>query len=178
MKTLKLVTLGVMLFIAGTVQAQITLSINLGSPPQWGPAGYSEARYYYLPDVEAYYDVQSSMFIYYGIGGWVRRNSLPARYKNYDLYSGYKVVMTDYRGNTPYSQFNEHRRKYARGYHDQSQRSIGERPVSRSNYSNQPAKSHSYKRTEQRDNKDMKRGNDRNMKKEQDRGGGSERKNR
>ncbi len=91
-------------------------------------AGYSGARYYYLPDVEAYYDVQSSMFIYYEGGVWVHRGYLPARYRNYDLYGGYKVVMTDYRGNTPYTHFAEHKTKYGRGYHREAQRTIGERP--------------------------------------------------
>lgn len=114
--------------VSYSVNAQVSVSINLGSPPQWGPVGYTEVRYYYLPDVEAYYDVQSSMFIYFGDGHWVSRASLPRRYRNYDLYNGYKVVMTDYRGNAPYENFNEHKMKYHKGYHGENQRSIGERP--------------------------------------------------
>ena len=128
MKALKLVILGMVLLIAGSSQAQISVRFNIGSPPAWGPAGYSDVRYYYLPDVQAYYDVQSSMFIYYEGRSWVRRSYLPARYRNYDLYNGYKVVMKDYRGNAPYSHFNEHRRLYSGGYHREPQRTIGERP--------------------------------------------------
>jgi hypothetical protein len=128
MKALKLFFFGIVLFLAGTSQAQLSVRLSIGTPPMWGPAGYEEARYYYLPDVEAYYDVQSSMFIYYEGRNWVHRSYLPGRYRDYDLYGGYKVVMKDYRGNTPYYQFNEHRRQYARGYHSEQQRSIGERP--------------------------------------------------
>lgn len=128
MKTLKLLVIGMLLFFAGSVQAQISVRVNLGTPPQWGPSGYSDVQYYYLPDVEAYYDVPSSMFIYYNGYTWVRRTSLPTRYRNYDLYNGYKVPMSDYRGDRPYSNFRKHKTQYARGYRGQEQHSIGQRP--------------------------------------------------
>lgn len=128
MKALKIIVIGMALFLAGTVQAQVSVSVNFGSPPPWGPAGYTEVRYYYLPDVEAYYDVPSSMFIYYNGVTWVHRTYLPSRYRNYDLYGGYKVVMTDYCGNAPYTHHKEYKKKYAKGYHGDAQRTIGERP--------------------------------------------------
>ena len=128
MKALKLVALGIVLFFASAAQAQISVHLNLGNPPAWGPSGYSDVQYYYLPDVEAYYDVNSSMFIYYEGRSWVRRSYLPSRYRNYDLYGGYKVVMNGYHGNTPYYNHREYRTKYARGYRGQVQRTIGERP--------------------------------------------------
>ena len=117
-----------MLFLANTLYSQVSINLNIGTPPQWGPVGYNEVSYYYLPDVEAYYDVRSSMFIYYERGSWIHRSNLPRRYRNYDLYGGYKVVMKDYHGNKPYDHFKEHRSKYARGYHDHSQKNIGKRP--------------------------------------------------
>jgi len=81
MKTLKLIFIGIALFLSSATKAQLAVSINIGAPPQWGPDGYSEARYYYLPDVEAYYDIQSSMFIYDAGGVWVHRTYLPRRYR-------------------------------------------------------------------------------------------------
>ncbi len=122
------VVIGIILCMAGTTQAQISLNINVGTPPPWGPVGYTEVRYYYLPDVHAYYDVQSSMFIYYGGGRWIHRTYLPSRYRNYDLYNGYKVVMSDYHGDAPYIHYKEHKVKYRKGYHGEHQRTIGERP--------------------------------------------------
>jgi len=53
---------------------------------------------------------------------------LPRQYRNYDLYNGYKVVMTDYRGNAPYTYYKEHKRKYAKGYHGEHQKTYGNRP--------------------------------------------------
>lgn len=128
MKALRLVVFGIILFLAGTAQAQVSVRLNLGLQPRWAPVGYDDTRYYYLPDVESYYDVQNSMFIYSSRGRWIHRRSLPSRYRNYDLYGGYKVPMRDYRGNTPYVNYNQHRTQYAKGYHGEAQRTIGERP--------------------------------------------------
>jgi len=128
MKIFKLFVLGIMLFFAGSTQAQLSIRFNIGTPPSWGPSGYSDVRYYYLPDVQAYYDVPSSMFIYYEGGSWVRRSYLPNQYRNYDLYNGYKVVLKDYHGNTPYAQFSQHKKDYTRGYRPELQRTIGVRP--------------------------------------------------
>jgi hypothetical protein len=136
MKTLKLIVIAGILFLVSSTQAQVSVSVNF-SPPPWGPVGYNQVRYYYLPDVEAYYDVQSSMFIYSDGRTWVHRAYLPARYHDYDLYGGYKVVMKDYHGNTPYMQFMEHKRMYARGYRGEPQRTMRERPGGRENNSHQ-----------------------------------------
>ncbi len=128
MKTLKLVALGIVLFFASATQAQISVHFNIGSQPQWAPVGYEDSRYYYLPDVEAYYDVRNSMFIYYEGNSWIHRSYLPNRYRNYDLYNGYKVAMRDYRGSTPYYNHREYRAKYANGRNRFVQRTIGSRP--------------------------------------------------
>lgn len=128
MKTLRLIVVGIILFITSAMQAQFSLSFTFGTPPPWGPAGYSTVRYYYLPDVEAYYDVRASTFIYFSGSAWVRNTSLPGRYRNYDLYRGYKVVMPDYHGIAPYGHFKEHKMKYGKGYHGKPQRTNGVRP--------------------------------------------------
>ena len=136
MKTFRLMLFGLVLLIAGTTKAQISVHFDLGAPPMWAPVEHNEARYYYLPDVQAYYDVQSSMFIYYEGNNWIHRSYLPNKYRNYNLYGGYKVPMHGYHGNTPYSNFNEYKAKYARGHNREYQRTIGERPQ-KGNYSSQ-----------------------------------------
>jgi hypothetical protein len=158
MKKIKLILFALGILMASGLQAQVSVSINLGSPPQWGPAGYSGVSYYYLPDVEAYYDVQSSRFIYQSGGTWVHRTSLPYRYRNYDLYSGYKVVMTDYHGNTPYIYYKDHKAKYARGYHGDAQRTIGDRPGRGNPGRYEPARRSSTSRESNYRQQDQKRG--------------------
>jgi len=127
MKTFKLLVFGLTLMLAGSVQSQLSVNVHIGTPPAWGPSGYNNVRYYYLPDVEAYYDVHTSMFIYISGNHWIRRTYLPSRYRNYDLYHGYKVVMNDYHGNSPYSYFRQHKMKYAKGYRGAEQRNNGDR---------------------------------------------------
>ena len=153
MKKIKLLAFVITLFIASSMQGQISVSLHLGTPPQWGPAGYENAHYYYLPDVEAYYDIDASRFIYFDGRTWVHRTYLPGRYRNYDLYNGYKVVMTDYHGNRPYNNFREYRHKYSKGYRGHEQRNIGERP-NRGN-------SHVVQRSYNQPNRNEGRGNDR-----------------
>lgn len=127
MKTLKLIALGVILLVSGSIHAQVSVSVNIGTPPPWGPAGYSNVEYYYLPDIEIYYDVRSAQFIYFGEGKWIRTRYLPRPYRNYDLYGGYKVVLTDYHGPRPYVYFKNHKTKYYKGYKGRPQRTIGKR---------------------------------------------------
>jgi hypothetical protein len=152
MKTLKFILFGMMLMFVGSTQAQLSVKVHIGTPPSWGPAGYSDVRYYYLPDVEAYYDVQNSMFIYMSGNRWVHRSYLPTRYKNYDLYGGYKVVINDYRGNTPYSNFRQHKMKYAKGYRGREQRNIGQREE-RKNFQERPRTDVQHSKTVVQDNK-------------------------
>ena len=134
MKSLKLLVFGIILMYAGSAHSQLSVNVHLGTPPAWGPSGFNDVRYYYLPDVEAYYDVQTSMFIYISGNRWIHRSYLPSRYRNYDLYHGYKVVMNDYHGNSPYAHFREHKIKYAKGFRGGEQRNNGDR--NNKNYDN------------------------------------------
>jgi hypothetical protein len=136
MKNLKLFALGIVLLLAGSASAQVSVNVNIGSPPAWGPAGYAQTEYYYLPDVQAYYDIRASQFIYFGNGNWVRSRYLPRQYRNYDLYNGYKVVLNDYHGRAPYTYFKNHKSKYYKGYKGKSQKTIGQRNSNQKNYSN------------------------------------------
>ena len=125
MKTIKFITLGLILFLFSSIEAQVSVNVQLGSPPAWGPSGYSNVEYYYLPDVQTYYDVRTSQFIYFSNEKWIRSSYLPKQYRNYNLYNGYKVVLTDYHGNSPYIYFKKHKAKYYKGYKGKPQKSIG-----------------------------------------------------
>ena len=136
MKTLKLIAVGLFLFVSGLIQSQVSVNVNIGIPPPWGPVGYSNVQYYYLPDVQAYYDIRASQFIYISNGIWIRATYLPRAYRNYDLYRGYKVVLTDYHGSYPYYYFNSHKAKYHKGYKGKPQQTIGRNPNYHSNNGN------------------------------------------
>ncbi len=76
-----------------STKAQVSLNINIGSQPKWGPTGYNHVDYYYLPDIETYYNVPDKQYTYMENGRWITAGNLPSKYRNYDLYKGYKVVM-------------------------------------------------------------------------------------
>lgn len=110
-KLIILSLLGVMGILPFRAAAQISLNINIGSQPLWGPVGYDHVEYYYLPDIESYYYVPKQQFVYQDRGKWIFSRNLPSRYRNYDLYNGYKVVVNS---RNPYLNFNNDRRQYAR----------------------------------------------------------------
>ena len=115
-------------FVCALSQAQVSVNVNIGSPPAWGPAGYTDVRYYYLPDIDSYYDVSQSQYIYATNGNWIRATALPPAYRSYDLYKGYKVVINDYRGTTPYVYYKNHKAKYPKGYNPGHQKTNGMPP--------------------------------------------------
>ena len=90
-------------------QLRVNLNVNIGSQPDWGPVGYDHVDYYYLPEIEAYYDVPSHQYIYFENNGWVRRAYLPERYRNYDMYHSYKVVINE---RSPWERNNVYRTRY------------------------------------------------------------------
>ena len=65
------------------------------SNPAWAPSYYAGTRYYYLPDIETYYDLSDQDFVYLDNGQWLFSASLPAMYSNYDLYSGFAVSLNN-----------------------------------------------------------------------------------
>jgi hypothetical protein len=75
--------------------AQLSVQLNIGRQPVWGPTGYDYVNYYYLPGPDVYYDVNRGLFVYYQYGRWNFAPSLPGRYGRYDLYNSYKVVIND-----------------------------------------------------------------------------------
>ena len=83
------------LFITKSSDAQINVNINLSSQPLWGPVGYEYVRYYYMPEIDVYYNVASRKYTYYQGNRWVTKSKLPGKYRNIDLYRTYKVVIND-----------------------------------------------------------------------------------
>ncbi len=145
MKTLKLIIIGILfLLTSNSLQAQVLVHIKDYSPPAWGPAGFSKVEYYYLPDIETYYDLKNSQFIHLKNRKWIRSRNLPAHYSNYDLYNGYKVVLKDYHGSKPYNQFKHDKIKYQKGYKGSLQKTIGRRKVIIPNDSHHPDHDHHH----------------------------------
>jgi len=115
MKTIKKLLLGLALVTGVWAQAQVSVSVNIGSPPAWAPAPV-EARYYYLPDIATYYDINTAQYVYMSNHHWVRTSALPVAYRSYDLYHAPRVVVSNYRGNAPYVYHTTYVKRYPSHY--------------------------------------------------------------
>lgn len=109
-KLIALAILGFAAMFATPVKAQVSVNINIGAQPDWGPRGYDYVNYYYLPEVESYYYVPTRKFIYLDRGRWIHARTLPHRYRGYNLHGGRKVVIND---NRPYLNHKHYRTRYA-----------------------------------------------------------------
>lgn len=114
MKTLKLLFFGLIFSLSNSANAQIDVNLNINIPA-WGPSDTHDAHYYYIPDIQVYYDVPHAVFIYPYKSKWIRTKRLPKYYSHFDLHSGCKVILP-YRGNSPYEYFHTHRSHYPKGY--------------------------------------------------------------
>jgi hypothetical protein len=109
----RLIVLAMLGFAAMSVQpakAQVSVNINIGSQPSWGPSGYNYVDYYYLPEVQSYYYVPTRKFIYLSGNRWVHAKKLPSKYRNYNLHHGRKVVINE---NRPYLRHQTYYTRYA-----------------------------------------------------------------
>ncbi|MEI7830087.1 MAG: hypothetical protein WCI31_09970 [Prolixibacteraceae bacterium] len=96
-------------------RASIQINLQL---PSWAP-DYSNnhlVRYYYLPDIECYYDVRNREFIYMEDGEWMFGRSLPPVYAWLDLNDCF-IVALDTRVIEPWRHFRYYVSHYPRYYY-------------------------------------------------------------
>jgi len=61
--------------------------------PHWAPPVYPGIRYYYLPDIECYYDIHSREFIYLDHARWMYSPTLPYMYPGFDLNNCFVIIV-------------------------------------------------------------------------------------
>lgn len=118
-KALLFIPLLLCCFAVKTATAQVRVKVNIRIQPVWGPVGYDHVEYYYMPDIDVFYNVPNRQYIYQDHGRWRFANSLPRRYHGFDIYNSYKVVIND--DQRPYRNADAYRKKYGqyKGRHDQ-----------------------------------------------------------
>jgi len=100
MKTIKRMTVGVvtLLIVAVFSGCDLYSYSSLATRPSydnptWAAPYYSGARYYYLPDIETYYDLSSREFIYLNNGQWNYSSEFPSIMGNFDLNNCFSIVL-------------------------------------------------------------------------------------
>jgi hypothetical protein len=77
------------------------------------------ARYYYYPNLDAYYDSKENLYIFesnQNKGQIVKAKEVPSGYRGYSVYNGIRVAITDYDGDQPFSKIAEHRKQFPKKY--------------------------------------------------------------
>ncbi|MCF6132208.1 hypothetical protein [Flavobacterium wongokense] len=107
MKSIEKVFMMMLLFTCFFSSAQASSDSQTSSP-----AKKTEIRYYYFPNLEAYFDLQEKVYLYKEDGEWVEAEELPKNYGGYSLYNKVRVSIEDYDGDEPYLLLAEHKKKY------------------------------------------------------------------
>jgi hypothetical protein len=76
------------------------------------PKTNSNVRYYYYPNLEAYFDTLELVYHYKVNGQWEKAENLPANYGGYSLFNKFRVNITDYDGDEPYQLIKTHKKMY------------------------------------------------------------------
>ena len=72
----------------------------------------SNVRYYYYPNLEAYFDNLELVYHYKVNGQWEKAENLPTNYGGYSLFNKVRVNITDYDGDEPYQLLKIHKKMY------------------------------------------------------------------
>ena len=88
--------------------AQVSINAQVGHPA-WSPAAPAGAQYYYVPEIDGYYDLATRHYIVQRTGRWVPVAAL----QGYNPASFHPVVV-DYRGRQPWVQYRDHHARYYR----------------------------------------------------------------
>ena len=155
-------------------QFGFNVNVRLGLPA-WIAGGYAESEYYYMPEIDAYYNVRQQQFIYLNNGAWTFSSRLPGMYAGFDLYNCRKMPVY---GERPYMNGDMYRERYAqyrnnyydRGYHQPIMAYNNSRPIERRGYDRDDFYKRDNRFEERRDNNRYEQSRDNRRSEDHDRG--------
>lgn len=69
-------------------------------------------RYYYFPNLQAYFDLEKTEYIYRDKGDWKRAAELPSGYMGYSLHNRMNITIKDYDEDDILQFLNVHKKMY------------------------------------------------------------------
>ena len=102
----------VLIFFIGsqTSQAQIALDTIFISRRK-STESFTKIRYYY-PNLQAYYDTRTALYIFKSNGVWVKSDYIDPYYRGYCLTNSAYVILRGYTGDTPYHFLEQHKKEF------------------------------------------------------------------
>jgi hypothetical protein len=98
-----------MLFAAQGVSAQ---QRTQKAPPLVDPLTNCSVRYYYYPNLQAYFDTKTKLYIFKVKGVWTKAEEIPNGYMGYGLYNKVNVYITDYDDDDITQFIQDHKKKF------------------------------------------------------------------
>jgi hypothetical protein len=93
---------------APAAQAQVSINAQFDHPA-WGPVAPAGAQYYYVPEIDGYYNLQARNYVVQRNGRWTTMATVPG----YNT-ANFHPVVVDYRGREPWQQYRAHHDRYYR----------------------------------------------------------------
>lgn len=85
---------------------------NSDTKPLFNTATNCQLRYYYFPNIEAYFDTFKRVYYYRENGEWTTAEEIPEGYRGYSIYNKINVYITDYDDDYPCQFIKAHKKKY------------------------------------------------------------------
>lgn len=73
-------------------------------------------RYYFYPNLDAYFDTQTNLYVYEKAGQWIKSKELVSGYRGYSIMNNVRVEITDYNGDTPHIMLKTHQEQFPKKY--------------------------------------------------------------
>lgn len=126
MKTLYYFITGILLLIGNISQAQIAETNDIQPEHKMvanatDDLAFIATRYYYYPNLDAYFDSKEGLFIYNQNGQWLKIKELPTGYRGYSIYNGMNFAVNDYNGDKPYTKLADHQKEFPKKYSSRRQ---------------------------------------------------------
>lgn len=125
MKTITNLILGMLVFSFNYAQGQVELdAVEVSSDYK-----YEDVRYYYYPNLQAYFDTKVALYLYKVNGQWVESEELAPTVRGYSLKNGAYVMIKDYSGDEPYTLLEQHKKEYPADYSSRPKREVAKKEV-------------------------------------------------
>jgi len=102
----------IILFVVFVAQIGFGQKDAKSTAPLFNPKTNCLLRYYYYPNLEAYFDTQKRIFYYKENGAWQTAEEIPNGYRGYSMYNKYSVYISDYDDDNICQFLDIHKKKY------------------------------------------------------------------
>lgn len=114
--------LGILFFSTLLISAQGVIILENNVANEKIDTNNYGVRYYYYPNLEAYFDNKIKMFISKRNGIWITSKTLNFNSRGYSLRNGFHVMLIDFYDDNPQVLYDEHKLKYPADFSSKQRR--------------------------------------------------------